>query len=358
MPRAPGLRRVQWVKPELVAEVAFSEWTPDGRLRHPSFQGLRDDKPASAVVREHPAPVNDVRAPTKRKAQASEPERPAGVTLTNPTKVLVADVGLTKLALAQYYETVAASMLPHLHGRALMLLRCPDGSDKPCFFQKHAGQSLPDGVIAFNLREQDGTRATYLAVESAQGLVGTVQMGALELHVWGSRRDAIDRPDRLVIDLDPDEELPFANVVIAASEVRDRLADAQLESFVMSTGGKGLHVVAPLDAVHPFEVVKAWARRFAEQLVRAAPTRYVATASKARRRGKIFLDYLRNGRGASAVCPFSTRSRPGAPVAVPLAWEELADMDAPPHVGIDAAVQRVTEGEDPWAGYFALEQRL
>lgn len=337
-PRAPGLTRVQWVRPELVAEIAFTEWTTDGRLRHPSFQGLRDDKAATAVAREHAAPANEPR-----------------ITLSHPNKVLVADVGLTKLALAKYYEAIAPRMLPHIYGRPLMMLRCPDGTGAPCFYQKHAGHALPEGVIAFDLREDDGTRATYLAVESVQGLVGTVQMGALELHVWGSRRSAVEKPDRLVLDLDPDPTVDFAAVVHAASEVRDRLADAELESFVMSTGGKGLHVVAPLDPVHPFDVVKAWARRFAEQLVRAAPTRYIATASKERRRGKIFLDYLRNGRGASAVCPYSTRARPGAPVAVPLSWDELVDMHAPPQLGTDAVLART---DDPWAAYATIKQRL
>jgi len=348
-PRAPGLTRVQWLRPELIAEIAFTEWTTDGRLRHPSFQGLRDDKAVTAVAREHAASAND---------PAPADAKPAGVTLTHPNKVLVADAGLTKIALARYYEAIAPLMLPHLHGRPLMLLRCPDGSDKPCFYQKHAGHALPDGVITFDLREDDGTRATYLAVESAMGLVGTVQMGALELHVWGSRRAAVEKPDRLVIDLDPDPAVGFSAVVSAATEIRDRLADAELECFVMSTGGKGVHIVAPLDPVHPFDVVKQWARRFAEQLVRAAPTRYIATASKERRRGKIFLDYLRNGRGASAVCPYSTRARPGAPVAVPLSWEELVEMAAPLRLGADAVLERVGRIGDPWAAYPTIKQRL
>lgn len=353
-PRAPGLARVHWVEPRLVGEVAFTEWTSDGRLRHPSFQGLREDKPASAVVRERPAPTGAPTAPTAPPIAIAN-DRPAGVAITNANKVLFADVGITKLALADYYAAIAPAMLPHLRGRPLMLLRCPEGTSKPCFYQKHAGHALPPGVITFEVEEDDGEREVYLAVESAEGLVGTVQLGALELHVWGSRRDQLELPDRMVLDLDPDPSVPYATVAEAAVTMRDALEQAGLTSFVMSTGGKGLHVVVPLVPEADFEAVKAWSRAFAEERVREAPRRFVAQATKSKRVGKIFIDYLRNGRGATAICPFSTRARPGAFVAMPLGWDEL---DAQPQLSIAQARQRVGAGIDPWRGYDEVQQTL
>lgn len=347
-PRVPGLARVHWVEPTLVAEIAFTEWTSDGRLRHPSFQGLRENKAAHAIARE---------VPTARHAPpfvALDP-RPADVTITNPDKVLFADVGITKIALADYYAAVADAMLPHLRGRPLMLLRCPDGTSKPCFFQKHAGNSLPTGVLAFEVVEQDGDREACLAVADAQGLVGTVQMGALELHVWGSRREHVEQPDRVVLDLDPDPALPFATIADAALRVRDALADDGLASYVMSTGGKGLHVVVPIVPDADFTAVKAWSRAFAEARVREDPRTFIAQATKAKRVGKIYIDYLRNGRGATAICPYSTRARPGAPVAVPLSWDEL---DAARSFSLLEARQRVASAIDPWSDYHDVRQRL
>ncbi|HWB81197.1 MAG TPA: DNA ligase D [Nannocystaceae bacterium] len=350
-PKAPGLTRVQWVAPKLVGEVAFTEWTSDGRLRHPSFQGLREDKPATAVRRERAeAPV----AP----ATGGKGSRPAGVTITNPEKVLYPDAGITKLALAQYYAAIADAMLPHLRDRPLMLRRCPEGVGKQCFYQKHASAGMPSGIVTFEIAEDDGARAVYLAVHDATGVVGALQMGALELHVWGSRRDDLEHPDRMVFDLDPDPSVAFTDVTEAAVELRDALQRDGLTSFVMSTGGKGLHVVVPLDRDADFDAVKAWSRAFAEDRVRAAPQRYVATMTKSKRTGKIFIDYLRNGRGATAIAPFSTRARPGAPVAVPLAWAELGDLEHPPDFSITEVPTRVASGDDPWSGYFDVHQSL
>jgi bifunctional non-homologous end joining protein LigD len=347
-PRAPGLSRVQWVEPELVGEVAFAEWTSDGRLRHPSFQGLREDKPATAVRRERAAVP----------AMTGGDARPAGVAITNPDKVLYPDDGLTKLALAQYYAAIADAMLPQLFGRPVMLRRCPEGVGKPCFYQKHASAGMPAGVIEFEIAEDDGTRAIYLAVESLQGLVGTVQMGALELHVWGSRRAELELPDRMVFDLDPDPSVRFPAVVQAALELRDELAQQHLTSFVMGTGGKGLHVVVPLAPAADYDAVKDWSRAFAEARVRADPQRYVATMTKSKRAGKIFIDYLRNGRGATAICPWSTRARSGAPVAIPLAWDALEGLDRAPLVSPNQARERLAAGDDPWPGYAEVRQRL
>ncbi|MBC8071944.1 MAG: DNA ligase D [Deltaproteobacteria bacterium] len=357
-PRAPGLTHVHWLEPQLVGEVAFSEWTPDGRLRHPSFKGLREDKPAKDVVRERPAAAKPATKPSRARGQPADDDEPAGVKITNPAKVLFADVGVTKLALAQYYAAVAPVMLPLMRGRPLMLLRCPDGTAKPCFYQKHAGTKLPAGVISFEVEEQDGELEDALVVESEEGLVGTVQMGALELHLWGSRRDAIENPDRMVLDLDPDPTVGFAKVALAAVELRERLRAVKLDSFVMSTGGKGLHVVVPLDPALPFAEVLDYSHALAQELVRSNPREFIAQATKVKRTGKIFIDYLRNGRGATAISPYSTRARPGAPVAVPLAWEELDGLTAPPEFTLATVRDRVAAGTDPWRGYDAVQQRL
>jgi bifunctional non-homologous end joining protein LigD len=351
-PRAPGLAKVQWLTPELVGEVAFTEWTSDGRLRHPSFKGLREDKAVADVRRERPA------APVRATAVADAEPHPAGVALTNPGKLLFADVGITKLQLAQYYAAVAPAMLPHLGDRPVMLLRCPEGTAKPCFYQKHAGNTLPAGVVSFDIEEDDGEHEDYLVVQAAAGLVGTVQMGALELHIWGSRREHVEQPDRMVLDLDPDPTVAFAEVVKAALELRERLANDQLTSFVMSTGGKGLHVVVPLDPADDFDAVKGYSRALAEQCVHDDPRRFVAEASKAKRKGKIFIDYLRNGRGATAICPYSTRARPGAPVAVPMGWEEIEGLAAPPAFSLATVRERVGAGIDPWSAYGEVKQRV
>lgn len=347
-PRGPAFARVQWVRPEVVVEVAFTQWTAEGRLRHPSFQGVRDDKPATQVQRER-ARATPAAAPAE--------SRPAGVALTHPDKVLDVGTGLTKRALAEYYEAVGPTMLRYVRDRPLMLLRCPDGTTMPCFHQKHPGGSVPPGLAVFDASADADAADRMICIESATGLVGTVQMGALELHIWGSRRSHVEHPDRIVLDLDPDPTVGFAAVVAAANEVRERLADAGLVSYVMSTGGKGLHVVAPIDPVAEFSVIKAWTRALADALVRASPRQYVATASKQRRRGKIYLDYLRNGRGATAIAPYSTRARPGAPVAVPLRWEELDGASEAPRFDVAAVLQRIATGDDPWVGYDAVRQR-
>ena len=218
-------------------------------------------------------------------------------------------------------------MLPHVERRPLALVRCPRGADNACFFQKHPQGSEPEGVLGVEVPEGGG-RATHFAVEGARGLVGMAQLGVLEVHVWGSRVDAVERPDRLVFDLDPDEALSFDAVKDAAKALRRRCEDDGLHAFVMTTGGKGLHVVAPLEPRASFDDARAYAREVAEALVADAPERFVATASKEARAGKIYIDTLRNGLGATAIAPYSLRARAGAPVAVPVTWDELEKLDS------------------------------
>ncbi|KAB7644869.1 DNA ligase D [Polymorphobacter fuscus] len=313
---AEARRRAHWVKPELVAEVAFAEFTSDGIVRHASFIGLREDKPAKTVIAEKPAG----KAVSGASALAT-----LGVTISSPDRIVFPDLGLSKQALAEYYALLGDAMLTDMAGRPISLVRCPQGRGKACFFQKHDSGMFPDSVRHVPIAETDGKQEDYLYLEDTAGVVACVQMGTIEFHGWGSRVADLERPDRLVFDLDPDEGLGFDAVKAAALLVRDRLKAVGLASLPMVTGGKGVHVVAPLVPDADWPVVKAWARSFAEALATERPADFTATMSKAKRKGRIFIDWLRNQRGATAVMPFSVRARDGAGVAVPLTWAELAE---------------------------------
>ncbi|MEW4448258.1 DNA ligase D [Qipengyuania sp. JC766] len=309
-------RGVTWVTPKLVAEIAFAEFTADGNVRHGSFLGLRTDKDADDVVPERAA-----------KAQKA-PER---VEISSRDRIVFPESGQTKGELADYYEAVAPIMLPHAARRPVSLVRCPQGRAKKCFFQKHDSGGFGDAVHHVPIKEKDGGHEDYLFVDDARGLLQCVQMGTIEFHGWCSRSDAVEKPDRMIFDLDPDEGLDFEEVKTAARDIRDRLADLGLVSFAMLSGGKGVHVVVPLTPGHSWDVHKDFAKRFAEALSMAEPDRFTATMSKAKRKGRIFIDWLRNQRGSTAILPYSARARAGAPVAVPLAWNELKAMkDAKP----------------------------
>lgn len=277
-----------------------------------------------------------------------------GVRLTSPDRVLYPGQGITKRALAEYYRAIARWMIPLVSDRPLTLLRCPRGQEKECFIQRRAGDSIPDSVLRVELppQEDEEESATNLAVNSLPGLLGLVQVGVLELHAWTARRDRLDRPDRMVIDLDPDESLPFEAVVEAALRVRSLLEEAGLVALVMTTGGKGLHVVAPLRRTHGWEVVREAARGIAEGLETEEPARFIARASLAARKGRIFVDYLRNGYGATSISAYSTRARSGASVATPLTWRELEGGIDPASFNLGTVPQRMsTLPVDPWAEY-------
>jgi bifunctional non-homologous end joining protein LigD len=277
------------------------------------------------------------------------------VRVTHPDRVLFADQGVTKRELIAHYLSVADAMLPHVADRPISLVRCPQGSGKACFFQKHASDGFPDAFRQIRITEKSGTDQ-YLYIEDERGLVAAVQMGVLELHLWGCHVDDVEKPDRMIFDLDPDTGLDFAHVREAAGELRDRLKDAGLDSFPLVTGGKGVHVVVPLARGHSWDAHRDFAEAMARVMAEENPDRYVATMSKAKRRGKIFVDYLRNTRGATAIAPFSTRARPGAYVAMPVSWPQLARLR-------DAHPVRVGEAKrflrrDPWPDYFKLRQKL
>lgn len=278
-----------------------------------------------------------------------------GVRLTSPDKILYPEQGITKGELAEYYLAIAPRMLPHVTRRPVTMVRCPVGHEKKCFYQRHAGS----GVLA-QLREVTvpGFEEPYLYIEDAAGLVAMVQMGTLEIHPWGVTLDVLDRPDRVIFDLDPDESLTFADVIAAAREVRQRLADLGLVSFVKTTGGKGLHVVLPIEPVTPWPEVKRFAKDLSAGMAADAPTRFLTKMSKAERAGRIFIDYLRNDPTSTAVAPYSTRSRPGAPVAMPVKWDELGPGLDPKAFTIKTAPERVGKLHDPWAGIGEVRQRL
>ena len=282
-----------------------------------------------------------------------------GVRVSHPDRVLYPDMGLTKRDLIDYYAAVADRMLPHLVDHPVSLVRCPQGRQRQCFFQKHATDGMPDAFRVVPIREAAGTVADYLYIGGLDGVIAGVQIGTLEFHIWGARRRAIEKPDRLVFDLDPDPSVDFAAVRAAAIEVKDFLGVLGLETFPLLTGGKGVHVVAPLAARREWPDVKRFARGVADALAAHAPKRYVATASKAQRRGRIFIDYLRNERGATAIAPYSSRARAGAPVAAPVAWDELKKIESANAYTVTTMQKRLArQKRDPWEGYAKVRQSL
>lgn len=286
--------------------------------------------------------------------RAGTPARVAGVTLSNPDRVLYPGQGLTKRALADYWERVATAALPYLRERPLTLVRCPSGIDTECFFQKHASDSMPEAVRRVDVGEEE----PYMHVADAAGIVSLVQLGVLEFHVWNARADRLDRPDMVVLDLDPGPRVPWRAVVEAAVALREALADLELRSWPRASGGKGLHVVVPLTRRNSWDEAKAFARALADGLVAAHPDRFTAKAAKSARHGRIFVDWLRNARGATSIANYSPRARPGAPVALPLDWAEAEATREPPRIGIDGAPVRIADRGDPWAGFLTARQSI
>jgi bifunctional non-homologous end joining protein LigD len=359
---ADARRGVVWAKPKLVAEVEFRGWTHDGSLRHASFQGLREDKEPESVTREVP---KDMPEPPKPKSNGTKASKPvqikkgievAGVSLSHPDRVLWQEQGVTKQGLAEFYAEIADWILPHLIGRPLSLVRCPSGAQTKCFFQKHAWAGLGPGIHEI---EVPGDDEKMLAIKDLSGLVSLVQAGVLEIHPWGSKQPKLTMPDQLIFDLDPGDDVEWADVVSAAQEVRERMNDLNLESFVKTTGGKGLHVVVPLKPDIGWDEAKTFAKVFAEQMAGDSPERYVSTMSKKIRKGRVFVDYLRNGQGATAVAAYSTRARAGAPVATPLAWDELGPDVKGDHFNVTNLARRLQHlDSDPWAEFFKPRQSL
>ena len=358
-PTALSAKGVKWVKSQLAAEIEYRGWSSQGLLRQAAILGLREDKPAAEVVLERPkAPIETPKAAAQesgraRKANVSNTGKPmSDVKLTHPEKELWADVGVTKQMLVDYYKLVADRCLVEVAGRPLALLRCPDGTNGQCFFAKHAWMGASDDIHSVDA----GGEKPMLEISDFDGLASLVQMNVLEIHIWGSRTAKIETPDRIVFDLDPDEGVGWDTLRNAALEVKERLAKIRLESFVKTTGGKGLHVVVPIQPQADWDQVKDFCKAFANLMVEDAPEKYVAIMSKARRRGKIFIDYLRNGRGATAIAPYSTRARPGAPIAMPLSWKDIKAER--PVFRVKDILKAGKLPPDPWAGMAAVKQKL
>jgi bifunctional non-homologous end joining protein LigD len=331
-------RQLRHVKPELVAEIEFRAWTADGHLRHASFRGLREDKPASAIVREIETPPE------------TPNEERRNVKLTHPDRFYWPDAGVTKEGLADYYADVWPHIAPFIVGRALSVLRCPDGIDGEMFFQKHVWKGAGGGIVP--LRDPREPGETLIGVDDLNGLLALAQGAALEIHPWGSTAKDWERPDILVMDLDPGEDVAWEQVIAAAREIRERLRLAGLGAFVKTSGGKGLHVAAPLEPRAEWPEVKAFAKSMAVAMAADRPDLFVSTATKARRPGRIFVDYLRNQRGATAIAPYSPRARSGAPVSMPLGWDELSAAIGPSHFKISNARARLTAlAGIPWADF-------
>jgi len=336
----PDRKGAHWIKPELVAEIAFAEFTDDGILRHPSFMGLREDKPASKVVREVPKHLNK-----SEKKSAGATAESFGVEISSPERVIFPELGLTKKDLADYYAQVAPLIMVDAARRPMTLIRCPGGRTGECFFQKHDKGTFGPRVKQIPIEEKDGHTEDYLYLDDIQGLLACVQMGTIEFHGWGSRIEKVEYPDRLVFDLDPDVGLGFDKVKAAAARLKSLLEDLGLKSFPLLSGGKGIHVVVPLDQTKDWPTVKSFADRFSRAISEAEPQTFTANIRKVERKGRIFLDWLRNQRGATAVMPYSARAREGAPVSAPVTWEELDDFESGHHFSIrdaDALLKRAS----------------
>ena len=364
-------RGVKWVEPKIVVEVDFRGWTGGKLVRQGSLKGVREDKPARQVVREvsqMPEAVTAKQAalrqktPTKTgaakpgaaKSSKAQSVEVAGIRLSHPDRVYWEDAGVTKQMLAEYYTQVWNWMRPHITGRVLALVRCPDGAAGQCFFQKHASA----GIDAKNLKlvPDDGDKS--ITVESVAGLVSLAQAGVLEIHVRGSSVADLEKADRLVFDLDPGPGVEWKDIIAAAREVRERLRDLKLESFVKTTGGKGLHVVLPIKPT-PWDDAKDFCRRLAEQMSADNPDRFTATIKKVARKNRIFIDYLRNSREATAIAPYSTRARPGATVSMPLTWEELGSQKTSNAFTVENLPKRLGRlRRDPWDKIGSLKQAL
>ena len=346
----------RWVKPQLVAEVTFAEWTPDGSVRHASFEGLREDKSPIAVRRESPVAI----APA---LPASVVKRPA-IRVSNPERVIDASTGLTKMDLVSYYERVAQWMLPHLKDRPTSLVRGPTGVGGELFFQKHGEKIGVPGIRELDPGLWPGHKA-LLEIPSAQALVSAAQMNTIEFHTWNSVAAHIDRPDRMIfdldldLDLDPGEGVEWPHIQEAAVLMRTMLETLSLRSWLKTSGGKGLHVVVPLAPELDYDTVNTFSKAIVQHMAKVLPSRFVAVAGGGNRLGKIFIDYLRNGHGATTAAAFSARSRPGLGVSMPIDWEQLQTLRGGAHWTISTAPGYLaSRADDPWTDYWISGQSL
>ncbi|MDQ7095724.1 DNA ligase D [Desulfosporosinus sp. PR] len=393
-PKPRSREEITWLEPELVAEIKFAEWTADDLLRQASFKGLRKDKNPRDIKRENldedkvamdkgnmdkvamdGAAMDGVnmeranmgRALEELKPQAAVKERRGiveintdaivieGIKISNPDKVIFGDSEITKGDVIRYYAQVAERMLPYVSRRILSIVRCPKGIAQSCFYKKHPGPGSK-GIVTIPVASSDGETEDYFYIEDTPGLIGEAQMGTLEFHIWGSRVDELEKPDMMVFDLDPDEGMDLGRVRQGVRDIRDILAELSLNSYLKTSGGKGYHVVVPLKPAVTWDGFHDFARRVAEVMEQKWPDRYTSNVRKAKRTDKIFIDWIRNGRGATSIAPYSLRARKGAGVSMPIAWDEL-DTVAPDGVNMAEALRRIG-GNDPWRDFFGHHQQL
>lgn len=372
---------VHWLKPKLLAEVAFAEMTKDGSVRHAVFHGLRNDKPAKAITEERAKPVKTVESKTAekkpaRKTAASKPKAPGKkaaanktesapsqanlangkVRITHPDRVIDAVSGTTKMQLAEYYASVAEYILPHLKDRPVALVRAPDGIAGELFFQKNAERLAIPGISTL---DKDVTGQPVMMINSAEALIGAVQMSTVELHTWNATQTDLDKPDRFVLDLDPDPALPWKSMVEATALTLTVLDELGLKAFLKTSGGKGIHLVVPLTRKHGWDEVKDFSHAIVSHMAKLLPDRFSAVSGPKNRVGKIFIDYLRNGLGATTICTYAARAREGMPVSVPVFREEVAEIKGGNHWNIHNVHERLAEvGEEPWADMKKTRQTI
>ncbi len=358
-PNPKSKEKITWLEPELVAEIKFAEWTKENLLRQASYKGIRTDK--------NPKDIRNEKAEDEKKLQSSskEVEKPMevntngviieGIKITNPDKVMFDDPVITKADVVQYYKKVSERMLPYVSYRILSAVRCPKGITQTCFYKKHPG-SDSKGIDTIPIATSRGETEDYFYIKNASGLISEVQRGTLEFHIWGSRVDELEMPDVMVFDLDPDEGMELSRVRQGVLDIKSILAELSLNSYLKTSGGKGYHVVVPLRPIVTWNTFHDFARRVAEVMEQKWPDRYTSNVRKAKRSGKIFIDWIRNGRGATSIAPYSIRARKGAKVSMPIQWDELYTV-APDGVNIADALLRIS-GNDPWKDFFQNDQML
>lgn len=360
-PEARTREKITWLEPVLAAEIKFAEWTEENLLRQASFKGLRTDKDPKEIKREK------AENETLSQSSAIEVEKTmegnansviiGGIKISNPDKLIFDDPAITKADVVRYYEKVSPRMLPYVSHRILTAVRCPKGISQACFYKKHpAPDSNSKGIVTIPIANSDGEEEEYFYVENASGILYEVQMGTLEFHTWGSSVDELEKPDMMVFDLDPDEGMELSRVRQGVQDVKSILDELSLKSYLKTSGGKGYHVVVPLKPVVAWDTFHDFARQVAEVMEQKWPERYTSNVRKVNRKGKIFIDWIRNGRGATSVAPYSLRGRKGAKVSMPIEWEEL-DTVAPDGIDMEGALLRM-KGNDPWKDFFKNDQML
>lgn len=357
-PKQRSNEKITWLEPELVAEIKFAEWTKDNLLRQASYKGLRTDKDAKGIKREkavepQPQPFSDHLHNTAK--STGDNLIIEGIKITHPDKVLFEDPLITKEDVVRYYEQVADCMLPYLSNRILSIVRCPKGISQTCFYKKHPGPG-GKGVVTISIASDEGESGEYFYIRDKLGLISEAQMGTLEFHIWGSSVSRIEYPDMMVFDLDPDEGMDISGVRQGVRDLKSILDELSLISYLKTSGGKGYHIVVPFDPEVSWDAFNAFAKRVAEVMEQKWPDRYTSNVRKAKRANKIFIDWIRNGRGATSIAPYSLRARKGAKVSMPIAWDEL-DSIAPDGVDMADALKRICR-EDPWKDFFLHDQKL